>query len=608
MSESAELVQSGGRSRGPVDDLTHVPLFEGLDATALEAIRGQMKPRHFRGGKFICREGDPGTSLFVIQRGVAQVIIEGATSTGLLARLGRGDVFGEMSLLTGEPRSASVLAGVSIDALELGKDAFATITERYPIILRNISRILSHRLSRSNVQHFARHFVSRHRGHAAALVVSRRGAALAADVTRAARAASARGLVALDLTESLRSEQSFLHDPTVEGAVSALDDLVSSGANALVLADAREHELLHLLDHVDRVVVLGSDAEARRLATRLRPLAGRIGIALLLNEPRSAPRIIDGLPVLRAFDPSRPARDVAWLGRHLSRTKLGLALGAGGAKGYAHVGVLHVLQAAGYTVDYVSGSSVGALVAVWLAIGMDASQIERTMREAFTPENVDAMFKLSLSSTPPGLEVMRRVWRETVGDRDFYDLCIPLVMMAVDLNTRLPAPITDGQLWQAMVASHSIAGLFPPYQRDGQRLVDAVALVPVPTDAVREAGADVVVSVNLLSRDGLPDWPGDVEPEPSRERSGSRMLDTLLEVIDLGQIDSSTRHAVLADVVITPRFGPATWRDFHLADLFLDAGRAAAEEELSHLRRLARPPSTGLEHEGGVRGNAAVHV
>ena len=65
--------------------------------------------------------------------------------------------------------------------------------------------------------------------------------------------------------------------------------------------------------------------------------------------------------------------------------------------------------------------------------------------------------------------------------------------------------------------------------------------------------------------------------------------DTILEAMDLSQLDTSARHAALGDVVITPRFGPAEWRDFHLADLFLQAGRAAASEQLSALQALSRP-------------------
>ena len=111
----------------------------------------------------------------------------------------------------------------------------------------------------------------------------------------------------------------------------------------------------------------------------------------------------------------------------------------------------------------------------------------------------------------------------------------------------------------------------------------------MPTDAAAALGADITVSVNLMSRDTLPAWPGEPAPDAPAKGSGSRMLDTLLEVMELAQLDSSVRHAAQAHVVITPRFGPATWREFDLADRFLAAGRTAAEEQLEALGALARP-------------------
>jgi NTE family protein len=212
------------------------------------------------------------------------------------------------------------------------------------------------------------------------------------------------------------------------------------------------------------------------------------------------------------------------------------------------------------------------------------------MRHAFRPEVVEDMFKLSLSGTSTGLETMKTVLSEATQGLAFEDLQLPLAVMTVDLNTRQPAPVTAGPLWEAMVAAIALAGIFPPFERDGQRLIDGLALVPVPTDSVVEAGADVTVAINIMSRETLPAWPGEVPP-PTPEAGRQRMLDTLLEVMDLAQTDASERHAARADVVVTPLFGPASWRDFHLADLFLEAGRVAAEEQLRALRDLARPQS-----------------
>jgi predicted acylesterase/phospholipase RssA/CRP-like cAMP-binding protein len=603
-----------------------IPLFEGLDAAVLTDILGRLQPRHFAPRMAICREGEPGTSMFILQSGVAQVLIGAAERPVPVARLRRGDVIGEMSLLTGEPRSATVIANVATEVLELSQETFTTLVAHHPALVTNLSRILSRRLAQRSLQQ-----VQSRLGEPVALVVAQSAMALAADVIEATVAASPRKVAVLDLTGSLSEirgtsnssyqPRSRLDEPTVASALAVLDDLLADHGTVLVVAASvrgpaagdsvptsegaaktwraiPEADLPLLLEHTDRVIVLATEAEVRPLVPLLAPAADRLELALLTAAPDQAPQTVAGLRVVRAIDPAYSGckadfksvpRQVAWLGRHLSRTKLGLALGAGGAKGYAHVGALYVLEEAGYTVDYVAGSSIGALVGAWLALGMKAAEIDALMRRSFSPESVAAMFKLSMSGMSAGLEVHARMCRESTGDRTFADLQIPLVAMAVDLTTRQPAPIREGPLWQALLASTALAGLFPPYERGRQRLVDGLALVPVPTGAVREAGADIAVSVNLMNREMLPAWPGQSPPAPSPARSGSRMLETLLEVMDLSQVDSSTRHAALADVAIIPRFGPGSWRDFHLADLFLTAGRSAAEEQLASLRARAQP-------------------
>jgi hypothetical protein len=123
---------------------------------------------------------------------------------------------------------------------------------------------------------------------------------------------------------------------------------------------------------------------------------------------------------------------------------------------------------------------------------------------------------------------------------------------------------------------------------------------------VIQDGADVTLSVNLISPHTLARWPGAPPPEPPPERRRRGVLDDLLEVMDLSQLSDSVRHAELADVPVTPRFGPGEWRDFHLADQFLAAGRAAAEKQLPSLRSLALPAMIDNDprHDGGDIGRA----
>lgn len=559
-------------------------LFEGLENAELQWVYAQMRPRRFRAGECICRESEEGNSLFVIQRGLAQVIVGPLSETrSQLARLRQGDVVGEMSMLTGEPRSATVIASLPTTALELTRETFAAIAAKYPAIVTNLGRILSRRLALRNTQLSA----LQHRHEAVALVVDQYGIQFVQDILVATKAASWRSVGMLDLTNFSNGGQNEW-EHSIEEKLAVLDGLLMTHTTVIVVVNNISKDLPLLLKQVDRIIAVVHESAVTCLAEALEETDGDVDLVLLTEDLANTPYTVKGMRVMRACNLHRPGRDIAWLGRHLSRTKLGLALGAGGAKGYAHIAVLHALEQAGYTIDYIAGSSIGAMIGCWLAMGKDAAAVEATMRGAFTPENVAATFKLSLSGLSTGYEVMMQICRETTGNGSFADLLIPFVVMTVDLNTRQPVTITEGPLWEALMAGVALPGMFPPYMRAEQRLVDGLTLIPVPAHAVREAGADIVVSVNLISRELLPAWSG-VRSSPV---TNVRMLDTLLEVMDLAQMDASVRSAALADVVITPRFGPATWRDFHMADLFMAAGREAVEEQLATLGDLVRPQTT----------------
>jgi predicted acylesterase/phospholipase RssA/CRP-like cAMP-binding protein len=562
--------------------LARNPLFDGLEADALEAIEGSMRRRQFEPREVLCRAGEAGDNLLLIVSGLARVMLPDPGSGDLrtVAKLRRGDLVGEMSLVTGQPRTATVVAALPTTALELGRDDFAAVLARHPSILANLNRILSGKLAETT----ARVGEAASRGEAVALLVGTEAAPFVPEILAATESASARPVTSIDARSGL------------EGALASLDGLLADHGTTILVSDADEDRLPLLVEAVDRAVaVVREEAELERFAASLGGESEQRLEAILLADSQEAGKT--GLPVVRvvALEGSLlPPDELAWIGRHLARTKLGLALGAGGAKGYAHVGVLRVLEESGYTVDCVAGSSIGAIVGSWLALGMDSGAIEATMRQTFRPEIVEQIFKLSLTGASTGLETMTNVMRETTEDKSFADLEIPLAVMTVDLNGQQAAPIGDGALWQALLAATALAGIFPPYEQNGQRLVDGLALVPVPTDAARELGADVVVSVNIISRQTLPAWPGEMPPAEQPKGPRSRMLDTLLEVMDLGQLDSSERHAARADVPITPRFGPSSWRDFHLADLFLAAGRDAAEEQLPALQALAKPQPSRL--------------
>jgi len=567
-------------------------LFNGLTDAELEVVAARMRPRQFTPGEQLCAAGDQSDRIWLITGGL--VIWKAGTTAGggeIELRMRKGDVIGAQDAITRTERTATVLASTITDTLELDAGDLLELAAQFPRILINVIQTQRERLFRASARSAALFSASVRststRGEEIGVIAGPSLKGVVSQIVAAARTASARGVVVLDRSLSLA------------GALTASDELAGESSTVLIPSEFDPDTVAVLLDETDRVVALvGNADEANRLGRVAEDAEGRrLEIVLVSNEARQASQMWHpgALRLVVRECPRQPDfpladADLAWIARHLTRTKLGLALGAGGAKGYAHVGVLQTLEGAGYTVDYVGGSSIGGFVASQLALGYRATEIDERFRDTFSPENVSQLFKSPLVGRV-GLETLTGMLKEATKGAFFSHTKIPLVIMAVDLTARTPVAQRRGPLWEALLAALSVAGVFPSQERDGHRLIDAIALVPVPTAGVIEDGADIVVSVNLLGTESLEQWPG-VPEEPEAEPAKPRRhgpLDTILEAMDLSQLDTSARHAALADVVITPRFGPAEWRDFHLGDRFLDSGQTAAREQLAALRALSRP-------------------
>jgi predicted acylesterase/phospholipase RssA/CRP-like cAMP-binding protein len=573
--------------------LARSPLLAALEEEELEAVVERMRPRDFAEGEELCRAGEPSDRAWIITGGLVHWLAPTAEGGGeFVLRMRKGEVIAAQDALIGAPRSATVVAATPTTAMEIDAEELIDVARRFPQILLNIIQTQRERMIRASVRRAAKQ-----RGEEVALLAGPALKDVLAWLSAAARSATPQPVTVLDRRFS------------VAGALTASDELLAENATVLILGELDAKTLGVLLDEIDRVVAFaGTAAEVELLRDLSGAGDGSLEIVLVGGEadrahrswPQDAKRLVvrtcgreDGFPLANS--------DLAWLARHVTRTKLGLALGAGGAKGYAHVGALGVLEDAGYTVDFIGGSSIGGFVSTQIALGYNAGEINERFRDAFDAELVSALFSGPFGGGAAGREALTGMLKRVTEERWFSDSLIPLMIMAVDLNDRAPYPQREGSLWEALLAALSVAGVFPPQERDGHRLVDGLALVPVPTASVLEDGADVVVSVNLMSAETLERWPDGPEPEeaPAKKKG---MLDTILEVMDLSQLDTSIRHAALADVVITPRFGPADWRDFDMADLFLAAGRTAALEQLPALESLSKPVDLDLARRETVLG------
>lgn len=320
--------------------------------------------------------------------------------------------------------------------------------------------------------------------------------------------------------------------------------------------------------------------------------------------------------------------------------RVGLALGSGGARGWAHLGVLEVLEEKGVAVDRVAGVSMGAAVGAFFAAGR--SPVLRDLAVNLDWNRLRQFFwEISLSRS--GLTDGKRLLEETanlLGASAFEELGLPMRAVATDLATGGEVVLAAGDLLQALRASISIPGLFSPVRLDGRLLVDGGLVNPVPINVVRDMGAEVVIAVDVsqgyeqeekFARDvsdkaltassrpprlpqqkddeesegplqALAQFFDDVEKKMRRMKASWQARETKPDMLEVlvrsvrimeAQIALARREFEPPDILIEPQVGGIGTLDFQRAKEAIAAGRKAALQALAQRGRGAKKARKG---------------
>ncbi len=300
--------------------------------------------------------------------------------------------------------------------------------------------------------------------------------------------------------------------------------------------------------------------------------------------------------------------------------KVGLALGSGSARGWAHIGVLQVLRDEGVRLDMVCGASIGALVGAAYAAG----ELERFAEwvQTLGVREVFGFMDFNLAGGMLKGEKLIAFWRRNFADFDIDASPLPFACVATDLHSGAEVWLRDGSIADAVRASIALPGLFTPVlHTDGRLLVDGGLVNPVPTSLARAMGADIVIGVDLnadilqrhmhplaVVRQSLPDDSTAEPPEPEPARNGDwmrrlkfwdsstgsqppapkqpSMLDVMMTSVNIMQmrISRSRMAGDPPEVVIAPRLAHLGQLDFHRAKEAIEEGRRAAQASLPQLR------------------------
>jgi len=181
-----------------------------------------------------------------------------------------------------------------------------------------------------------------------------------------------------------------------------------------------------------------------------------------------------------------------------TRPKIGLVLGSGGVRGYAHIGAIKKLEENNIPINFISGASVGAMVGAYYALFKDIHALEKLVLSS-TWQEIFSLVDPSLSGGLIKGEKIEEFIDKNLEGADFSDLKIPFKVVATDLNTGNAVEISEGKISEAVRASISVPVIFKPVLINGRYLIDGGLSNPVPVESVKNMGADLVIAVNLIN-------------------------------------------------------------------------------------------------------------
>ncbi|HEX7180224.1 MAG TPA: patatin-like phospholipase family protein [Thermoanaerobaculia bacterium] len=492
--------------------LASTHLFKGLDDAALDEVLAQLEWLLVPGGSCVCREGEEGDSLYLVVTGRLAILRELENAEDLLlAEVGRGESFGEISILTGKPRSATVRALRDSVLARLPRERGEILLRRNPGFTLALTRTLVRWLEPPRPAEST--------GCVAVALAGTAGAPLADFVVPLVQALSAIGPTLLLSCEGIDRELGA-------GTGSCLDG--SAGHSRMVSwlyeQEARHAFLLYQADpdpsgwtrrclrQADRILVAapaGAEPDLGPLGQELARLEQddakpREELVLLHGDPDARPQGTKKWLGLRRFARHHHVRlfhpgDVQRLARFVAGREVGLVLGGGGARGFAHIGVIRALEEAGIPIDRVGGTSMGALIGALHAHGYDWQSIVELNRWGWVqgqPHKVYTLPLISLLSPVKAETMLERMY----GDDQIEDLWLSFFCVSANITRAEVVVHREGLLRKWVGTSIRIPGVVPPVVQDGELLVDGGVLNNLPADVMRRLGEGPVIAVDVSAK------------------------------------------------------------------------------------------------------------
>jgi NTE family protein len=596
-------------------DRTLVSLFGTISPESYREIEENLEVVHLKGGEWLFSQGEPGDSMYMVMGGRLRAL--GRSDGGgdrTIGEISRGESVGEMALITDEPRSASIVAIRDSILIRLSKASFERLIRSQPDLLLNLSRLVIRRLTRSQ-----RGRGRNSRIRSIAVVFAGESVAREEFIRRFSAALGVHGST-LNLNRERVEALSGIF-PAAEGTeadrylASWLDE--QDGKHRFLVYEAEDTDspwTRRCIRQADRVLVVAGakeDPAPRGVEADLLvapgPLANASRDLVLVHmgeehAPSGTNRWLDPRGSLRHYH-LRWGRgaDMERLARVLAGKGVGIVFSGGGAKGFAHIGVLKALREASIPIDMVGGTSMGAILAAGISADWDFDTYLRTCLQSFSRGNpMGGISLMPLVSFFSG-ERLDSLLKGHFGGGEIEDLWIPFYCASSNLTTGSVEFHDRGPLWKALRASASLPGVFPPVVYGNHLHIDGGTLDNLPVSAAREFGAGVVIACDLdLDKQYRLDYqvfPSNWELFKDRyitRRKRLRVPDLpsiVFQATLLGNHEKHEKALVDADIHFRPKVRKISFLDWSAFGQAVEIGYLHAKERLEKTGRAWLDPN-----------------
>jgi NTE family protein len=542
---------------------------------AIKALVAEAAWFSLPGGMILPREGDNDEAVFLVISGALGVYANDESEADrFVAHIPAGETVGEMSLLTGESHSATLVALRDTQLLRLSKPSFEKLLARHPRLSLNMMRILVRRL-----RHTTRRGFKYAKARTLALVPLHPGVDVQGLASRlqTAFASFSMRCTTVRPSESGRSAEWFYNLEKEQDLAIYAGDAPNGAWTQFCIRQA------------DRVLLIAADGEpipshpfAGLPAGQVKRQMPELVVLRAADKPALYPEITAQAASaysLHHFICPNTAKDVERLARLLTGRAVGLVLAGGGARGFAHIGIIRALREAGVPFDMTAGASMGAIIAACVARGWSDQEIHARMRRAFVETNPLSDFTLPLVSVFRGQKVSRML-QENFGDLRIEEMRLPFFCTSSDLTHGRTHVHRTGPVWRALRASVAIPGLLPPVVEERCVLVDGGLMNNFPCDIMAKLKMGPIVGVDVAGDENFSSVDDDIEGrtwwrlarDQWKGRGAPSIVSILMRSGTVGNEGQRREARAMCDLLLEPELPGVYLRSWKAFDRAVEEG------------------------------------